>query len=303
VQVVGTDPVLSVLVAGIVRKFRPELRIVHWCFDLYPEGPIADGLLRDNGWPARCLRRLMRPAYAACDLIADLGSCMRSRLEAYGHQGRKVTMVPWALTEPADVEPSDPATRRELFGNGTLGLLYSGNLGRAHSCVEFLDLARRLRGTGVNFSFGVRGNRANELRGEVGPEDENVTLAGFAPESALNLRLAAADIHLVSLRPEWTGLVVPSKFFGSLAAGRPVLFAGSRQASIARWIDEHKVGWVLDRDSQESIAAELRALAADPGKLKTLQHHCQQVYRRNFSRQRVMQEWNRELSGLLGRKK
>jgi len=299
VLVVGTDPVLSVLAAALVRKFRPGLRIAHWCFDLYPEAPIADGLLRADGWLAGVLCRLLRGAYAACDLVADLGSCMRSRLETYGHQGRKVTLVPWALAEPSEVQPPDPVVRRELFGNSALGLLYSGNYGRAHSCTEFLDLARRLRGSGVRFSFGVRGNRAGELAAAVGPDDDNVTLAGFAPESALGKRLAAADIHLVSLRPEWTGLVVPSKFFGSLAAGRPVLFAGSPQASIARWIHEHQVGWVLDQHSQDAVAAELEALAAAPDKLAGLQHHCHHVYQQHFSRQCVMNDWNRELRGLL----
>lgn len=299
VLVVGTDPVLSVLVAGLVRKFRPGLGIAHWCFDLYPEGPIADGLFRDDSWLARSLRGLLKPAYAACDLVADLGCCMRDRLETYGHQGRKVTLVPWALAEPVEVEPADPATRRELFGDGKLGLLYSGNFGRAHSCGEFLDLARRLRGSGVHFSFGVRGNRAEELPAAVQPDDANVTLAGFVPESELGKRLAAADIHLVSLRPEWTGLVVPSKFFGSLAAGRPVLFAGSRQAAIARWITEHQVGWVLDGQSQDSVAAQLQALAAAPERLLALQRHCHEVYQRHFSRRRVMSDWDRELRGLL----
>src|SRR5262249_36777308 len=161
--------------------------------------------------------------------------CMRDRLEWYGHAARKVTLVPWALDEPAEPERPDSGTRRELFGEAPLGLLYSGNFGRAHSFAEFLDLGRRLRGSRVRLWFGVRGNRAAELRRAVGPEDENVGFAGFAPEAALGKRLAAADIHLVSLRPEWTGLVVPSKFFGSLAAGRPVLFAGSRDAAIARW--------------------------------------------------------------------
>jgi hypothetical protein len=295
VLVVGTDPILSVLAAPVVRRLLPHTRIAHWCFDLYPEGPIADGMLQADGWPARLLRGLLRRAYGSCDLVADLGGCMRERLAAYGHASRKVTLVPWALSEPAEVERPDPATRCDLFGDSPLGLLYSGNFGRAHSYAEFLGLARRLRGSGAHFCFGVRGNRAEELRAAVAPDDTNVSLAGFAPEAALGQRLAAADVHLVSLRPEWTGVVVPSKFFGSLAAGRPVLFAGSRDAAIARWIQEHGVGWVLDGDSMESVAAELRQLAAAPAKLAEVQRHCQRVYQESFCRDRVMKGWDWEL--------
>jgi colanic acid biosynthesis glycosyl transferase WcaI len=300
VLVIGTDPILSVLVALVVRKLRPQTRIAHWCFDLYPESPIAEGMIRENGWAVRALRRLLGSAYASCDLVADLGSCMREQLQKYGHGCRKVTLVPWALAEPAEVEAADAEVRRKLFGRDPLGLLYSGNFGRAHSYTEFLELARRLRGSGVRFCFGVRGNREHELRAAVRPEDSNVSLAGFAPEPELVKRLSAADIHLVSLRPEWTGAVVPSKFFGSLAAGRPVIFAGSRETAIARWIEEHRVGWVLDHRSRDEITRELRELAGAAVKLEALQRHCHQVYHRHFARRHVMNAWDRELRNVLG---
>jgi glycosyltransferase involved in cell wall biosynthesis len=224
---------------------------------------------------------------------------MHSRLAEYGHTCRTTTLGPWALVEPAEVERSDPAPRRELFGDNALGLLYSGNFGRPHSCANFLSLARRLRGTGIHFAFGVRGSRAEELRSAVQPDDANVSLAGFAPETALVKRLAAADIHLVSLRPEYTGLAVPSKFFGSLASGRPVIFSGSNDSALARWIEEFKIGWVLNEHSQEAVAVELLELRHRPEKLQDLQRHCHRVYQEHFSRNRVMEEWDRELRALL----
>jgi glycosyltransferase involved in cell wall biosynthesis len=298
VIVVGTDPILSVLVASVIRTLRPRIRLAHWCFDLYPEAAIADGQVKENGWLARGLHRLLRSAYASCDLVADLGACMRDRLKVYGHAARKVTLVPWALVEPEEVERPEPSVRRELFGEAALGLLYSGNFGRAHSFADFLELARRLRGTGARFCFGVRGNRADELRTAITPDDANITLAGFAPEELLAKRLGAADIHLVSLRPEWSGLVVPSKFFGALAAGRPVLFAGPRDAAVARWIEDYGVGWVLDPESMDEVAGRLQALAAAPERLVELQRHCHRVYAEHFSRQRVMDEWDKELLAL-----
>jgi glycosyltransferase involved in cell wall biosynthesis len=298
VIVVGTDPILSVLVAAVIRTLRPRIRLAHWCFDLYPEAAFADGQVKENGWLARGLHRLLRSAYASCDLVADLGACMRDRLKAYGHAARKVTLVPWALVEPEEVERPEPSVRRELFGDAPLGLLYSGNFGRAHSFADFLELARRLRGTGARFCFGVRGNRAEELRAAIRPDDDNVALAGFAPEELLAKRLGAADIHLVSLRPEWSGLVVPSKFFGALAAGRPVLFAGPRDAAVARWIEDHGVGWVLDSESMDEVAGRLRALAAAPERLVELQRHCHRVYAEHFSRRRVMDAWDTELLAL-----
>jgi glycosyltransferase involved in cell wall biosynthesis len=299
VVVVGTDPVFSVVVALIIRALRPRIRLAHWAFDLHPECSIAEGKIAENSWLARIARRIMGRAYHSCDLVADLGVCMRRRLDRYGHQSRRITLVPWALVEPGAIDRPEPVVRTELFGDAALGLLYSGSFGRAHSYSEILELARKLRGSGVGFCFGVRGNCADELRAAVRPEDSNIALAGFAPEEQLARRLAAADIHLVSLRPEWAGLVVPSKFFGALAAGRPVLFAGSSDSAIARWIDEYQVGWILNLDSLDKIAAELRRLASEPEQLKKLQEHCLYVYQTHFCRRRVMDEWHCQLSLLL----
>jgi glycosyltransferase involved in cell wall biosynthesis len=299
VLIIGTDPVLSVAVAWAVKKFRPSVRTVHWCYDLYPEAAVAEGMFSEDSVLVRTVKKVAKRGYRSCDLIADLGSCMRTRLESYGHRSRQVTLPPWALAEPSQVALADPATRKDLFGDARLGLLYSGNFGQAHSADEFLKLARCLRQDSVRLCFGVRGNCVDKLRAAVGPDDTNIGFAGFAPEAVLESRLAAADIHLVSLRPNWTGVVVPSKFFGSLAAGRPVIYAGPADSSIAQWIGEHGVGWVLNDDSLPAIAAELRDLACGKEKLRALQEHCQEVYRNHFSRNRIMDRWDRELRALL----
>lgn len=299
VLVVGTDPVLSVLVASVVRRLRPRVKLAHWAFDLYPEAPIAEGMLRGDGAFVKLLERMLADAYGACDLIADLGACMRERIERYGGDAKRMTLVPWAIVEPEGVADVDGHVRRELFGEAKLGLLYSGNFGRAHSYETVLALARALRGDGVHVCFGVRGNRADELRRAVRGDDTNVSFAGFAPEAELERRLGAADVHVASLREDWTGLVVPSKFFGSLASGRPVVFAGSSRSGIARWIREHGVGWVLDEASLPTVAHDLRALAADPARLSALHRRCFETYRAHFARARVTATWDAELRALV----
>jgi glycosyltransferase involved in cell wall biosynthesis len=299
VLIVGTDPILSVYVAIAWRLTRPGVKIAHWAFDLYPEAPVADGMLRADSWLVRGLRAALRVAYGCCDLIADLGGCMRRLIEHYRPRARKVTLVPWALSEPERPAAPDAAVRKDLFGGTALGLLYSGNFGRAHSYEEILDLARKLRGADTKLCFAVRGNRADELRKAMRPDDENVTFAGFAPEGELEKRLAAADVHLVSLRPEWTGVVVPSKFFGSLAAGRPVVFAGGEDSAISGWIRQFDIGWVLTADSVAAVAADLRSLAGDPGRLADLQRRCHAVYREHFSWRAVTAGWDRELRSML----
>jgi colanic acid biosynthesis glycosyl transferase WcaI len=299
VVLVGTDPILSVLVALPLKWLRPEIKIAHWAFDLYPEAAIADGLVNPSDKMIRALTALLRRAYGNCDLIADLGLCMRGRLEAYGSLAARQTIVPWALAEESAPIAPEPDLRRRLFGDARLALLYSGNLGRAHPYREFLELARSLASTGIEFRWSVRGNAVDQLRSEIHESDTNIGMLGFVPESELARHLAVADIHLVSLKPEWSGVVVPSKFFGSLAAGRPVLFAGPEDSSVARWIREYRVGWVLNSTSFAEVAFRLRYLAEDPERLRELQAHCFNVYVTYFSRDTMMDLWAHEMFQLL----
>ena len=301
VMVVGTDPIMSVLTAIPWSIVRRGTAVAHWCHDLYPEAPIAEGMFRSGSIPVRVLRRLLRLAYQRCGLIADLGLCMRGLLKAYNSPAKAVTLTPWALVEPsAPVEPN-PETRRELFGDAQLGLLYSGNFGRAHSYTEFLELARMLRDEPIGFCFAGRGNRMDELKAAVQPDDRNIRFAGFAPESELEKRLGACDMHLVSLRPEWTGTVVPSKFFGALATGRGVIFAGSAESAIARWIDEYAVGQVLTSSTIVEVADFLRHAVSHPDHLSTLKQRCYETYHAQFSRKLQLDRWDTELRLLLDR--
>ena len=298
VVVITTDPVFAVVVAAIIKRLRPQVRIAHWCWDVYPEAAVADGMFSEHSVVVRGIRRVMRIAYRSCDLVANLGSCMQNLLDTYQYTCRSVPLFLWALHEPQAAVKAEASTRTKLYGDAPLALLYSGNFGRAHSFEDFLGLARCLT-TEARICFSVRGNRVQELRAAVRTEDHNVTFADFASETELGNHLGAADIHLVSLRPAWTGVVVPSKFWGCLAVGRPVIFAGSRQSCIAKWILEHKVGWVLDQTSLQAVAHELKHLASSKEHLLELHAHCHKVYQQHFCKRLIMDQWDRELRALL----
>jgi len=285
---IGTDPILSVTTAIPWRLLRPQTRIVHWCFDLYPEAAYADHLLQADGGVARFLAWLLRHAYKACDAIVDIGPCMRDRLTRYGSPASRETIPPWALEEPDRPLPGATLERERVAGSARLSLLYSGNFGRGHTYEDFLALAKALRDADAALTFSVRGNRETELHEAVAalPSGSScpVHFVPFASPDSLLDRLAAPDVHLLSLDPAWTGLVVPSKFFGAIAVGRPVLFSGSEDSSIARWIREFKLGWVVHEHNAEEVAGDLIAYANDPERIRTMQQRCFETYRQHFSR-------------------
>ena len=165
--IIGTDPILSVLVAIPWKLIRPQTKIVHWCFDLYPEAAIVDGALPNSRALKAILYRLLRSAYGCCDAIVDIGPCMRTLLKHYGSAARALTVTPWALTEPLAKLRPDTAERQAAFGDVKLALMYSGSFGRAHSYEEILSIARAVREKSIHFTFSVRGNRTDELHASV----------------------------------------------------------------------------------------------------------------------------------------
>jgi glycosyltransferase involved in cell wall biosynthesis len=294
----GSDPIFTVFLAPFFRWRWPGAKIIHWCFDLYPEYAVAEGLVPENSLLVRFLKALLRPAYAACDLVADLGSCMRERLRHY--PGKKnVTLTPWALEEPQTPMAYDPDERGLLFGDSPLGLLYSGNMSHPHRYDQILALARFM-GKKAVFAFSARGSRLEELKKTVTVRDENIRFVPFASPDKLGARLSAPDVHLVSLKSSYTGVAVPSKFFGALAAGRPVLFEGNEDSAIARWIREYGVGWVLESGNIAEIAEEMARFAADPDRKAALFQKCHQVYHLILSKKTVVDDWRAELSELQG---
>lgn len=301
VIVIGTDPVFAAVTAIPLRFFARDIRLAHWCFDMHPEAAITESLVSARSLPARLMQNVMGRAYRSFDLIVDLGVCMRGRLRKYGHAAIEQELTPWALIEPElQSVKRDPDTRRELFGDARIGILYSGNFGEAHEFSDFLSLARAMRDTNdVHFCFAIRGNRADEFRSAITPEDVNISFADFAPIEELVKRLGSADIHLVSLKHEWAGIAVPSKFFGSIASGKPILYSGPRDSAIGNWIMKHNIGWIINPDDILEAAQWIKRLTADDAELPKLQRHCHAIYQMYFSRYIVMEKWDRELRNLL----
>jgi colanic acid biosynthesis glycosyl transferase WcaI len=301
VILVGSDPAFAPLIIPGALFCQKATIFAHWCFDLYPEVAMADSDVQINTTIVAWLQRLMGRSYRAAHLIADLGSCMRRRLAAYNHGAQEATLVPWALVEPDALTPPTPELRKRMFGDAVFGLLYSGTLGRAHDYEMFLKLARLLRHRAphIRLCFAARGNKVAELKRAINPEDTNIAFVDFVAESMLEEHLNAADMHMISLNKGWNGLVVPSKFFGSLAIGKPVIYAGPADSTIACLLREHEIGFHIEEKSLEDVVIKLDLLSKNSSVMNILQKNAFEVYKNYFSKKTMVDKWDRVLRQLL----
>lgn len=156
-----------------------------------------------------------------------------------------------------------PSSRRPFW------ICYSGNLGRAHNVGAIIDLVERtVDMRDLRWRFVGGGAGIAELRRYV--EDRRigtVAFEGYAPRADLAMSLGRADAHLVTLDPACEGLIMPSKLYGILAAGRPVLFLGAADGAVATAVAEAEAGLTLAVDRPAGWRGILQALLADPERL------------------------------------
>jgi colanic acid biosynthesis glycosyl transferase WcaI len=289
--IIGSDPQFSQILFPVLKYICPSSKIVYWCYDLYPEALVANSSTPLMKIISRLIKPIMRLCYNSADMIVDLGPCMQDRLKAYKHNAQIATLTPWALKEPSNIPEQNSETRQDLFSKVKLGLLYSGNLGVAHDFEIFLKLARSLVHIEpeIIFTFACRGNRLDEFKKALMDSDTNVRIASFCSEEELEKRLAAADLHMVSLRDDWEGVVVPSKFFGSLAVGKPVLYAGRAESDIGQWIQKYDCGLLLDQSNINEVAEQLIEYTKEDTKknLTKWQKNAFEAYKQHFSKNRL----------------
>lgn len=268
VVVTLTTPPFIGMVGGMMRVFR-RCRQVVWTMDLYPDVLVAADVSKPNSWATKFLAWLNRREMGRADRVVALGRCMRDLIHAKGIGEEHIEVIGvWAPNDPPTELP-DPAAssyRQEWGLEGKFVVQYSGNFGLAHDYLTFCHAIEKLRDRDdIVFLFAGGGKRVATLQEFVAQHRlQNVMFQPYQPREWLDDLLSLADIHLISQSETFTGIVVPSKLFGIMAAGRTSLFVGPPDAEVARVLDETGAGLRFDIGDADGLAQTILELANDP---------------------------------------
>ena len=95
----------------------------------------------------------------------------------------------------------------------------------------------------------------------------SVRLFPYQPRERLAESLSAGDVHVVTMDARTLGLLEPSKLYGVMAAGRPVLFIGPATSEAARTVVREGVGEVVANGDVDGAVKALGRLLAAAGPL------------------------------------
>jgi glycosyltransferase involved in cell wall biosynthesis len=310
--VVKTDPpLLSVVIAPLAWLRRASL--VNWLQDVFPEAAEA---LNVGGRVGHLAFRMLRPlrnwSLVSAKANVVVGEQMAFILQEQGIDRKRIQVVPnWSdgiLVAPL---PGPNALRDQWAPKSCFVVGYAGNLGRAHDVTTIIaamsllheraakspydEIARK-----IVFVFVGGGAQWARLEQEVVKRRlTNVRFHPYQPRERLAETLCAADVHLVSLNPKLEGLIVPSKFYGIAAAGRPTLFIGDQDGEIGRLVEEFACGFTVAPGDGKALANRILQLAQDPQLCATLGAHARAAFEKHWNKSKAVEKWEEVLRAVV----
>jgi glycosyltransferase involved in cell wall biosynthesis/peroxiredoxin len=302
VVVTLTTPPIIGLVGTILRRWKGT-RHVYWSMDLHPDASLALGRMSRRSPTVAALAWLSDCVYRGADKVVVLGAYMADRIAAKRVRPERIVTIPvWSKSDEIYPLPRWGHPLREAMGlSGKFVAMYSGNLGLAHRFDEIVAAARGLRDRpDIVFLIVGHGPRLAEVRAAQQAEDlPNVRFLDMFPRDHLHLSLTVADVHLITLRPEMSGIVVPGKLYGAMASGRPTLFLGPDHCESADTVRQAECGLTLRPGDAAGLVEALGRLADDPERVAQMGRRGRAAFLAQHEKALCCARWNAAVADLL----
>lgn len=269
-----TDPPIAGIAGAWISRLsaRP---FVYNIRDLYPDMAVAGGIVRERKWTAYW-EKMHRRALRQAARVIVLGDDMRHRILAKGIPADRVAVVRDGASPSPPLPSIDNALVRELRCGFPFVAVHAGNLGFYGAWEVLLKAAEILRDENTGMVF--VGDGANRPRLEaLAAGSPNVRFLPFRPVNEISHVMAAGDVHIITVRRGLEGVVVPSKLYSILAAGRPVLAVAAAQTDVARIVTEEACGVAVNPDDPLEVATAICNLRNDPARLAEMGRRAREI--------------------------
>lgn len=304
VIIAKTDPPMISVIAALVSRLRGAT-LINWIQDLFPE--VASALaVNGSGWLEQPLRSLRNQSLLAAKRNVVIGEGMARKLAREGIPSDRICIIHnWADGSAIHpIEPEDNELRAEWQLHDKFVVGYSGNFGRAHEFDTILSAAEILRDKKqIVFLLIGDGARLSSMKRTVETKRlDNVIFKPYQPRDRLAVSLGVPDLHVISLLPTLEGLIVPSKFYGIAAAGRPMLYIGDTQGEIPLLIQSGQCGYSILPNDDQKAAELIGTLTQDLSLCRLLGSRARMLFDRHFDKSYAVEYWQREIADALQHK-
>ena len=258
---VSTSPPMAAITAVIIGFFRPKLKVHYWVMDINPDQAVILGAFSPKHPLVLALDWLNRRMLKRADNVIALDRFMAERMEAKltrpeAELRRPITIIPpWPMDDYLETVPHSENQFRKAQGwENKFVVMYSGNHSLVHPLDTILDAAETLKDDSrFVFAF-IGGGKGKEIvdarvaqlnvercslneesaaTNNQQPTTNNLISLPYQPLDQIRFSLSAADLHIVSLGNDMSGIVHPCKIYGALSIGRPVLTLGPKESYLS----------------------------------------------------------------------
>lgn len=301
-----TTPPFIALV-GVLLKWIKGTRLVYWTMDLYPEVAGAAGVMKHGSLLWSVLSWIDRLCLRNSDRVVALGHCMEEKLIAKGALPETIrTICVWSGAEKFPVRARiDNPLRKEWNIGERFTILYVGNFGLGHDMEAIAGAVEQLKNEDdIRWLFIGEGKTKPILEERVRAcGAKNVTISGYQTREQLPEVLDVGDAHLVTLLPGWEGLILPSKFFSILAAGKPVLWVGPRESECGTILRETQCGFEMASGDSNSLTEKIRFLMTHRTEAGEMGQRGRAAYEAKYSSQRACEKWRAVLIDVIQKRR
>ncbi len=262
-----TDPPFEGIIGALIALLKRK-PFVYNIRDMYPDMAVG-GAIVEPGLLSRVWEKLHRWALKRARCVVVLGVDMQNRIIAKNVSPKNIRVVRDGADIPvASATPTvlDSEVIRRIRRNFRFVLLHAGNLGFYGAWDTLIRGAEQLAGDGIGLVFVGDGAQRDSM--QIAAKDiPNISFLPFFPGSKIPSVLAAADAHVVTVKRGLEGVVVPSKMYGILAAGKPIVAVAPEACDVVSIGKAQGFAVSADPDDAAGFASAVRGLAADPDRV------------------------------------
>ncbi|MDW8516032.1 glycosyltransferase family 4 protein [Priestia flexa] len=278
IYTISQPPVLGGLI-GTIGKFFKRSKHIYNIQDFNPEQAAAVSYTNKQfifNWAKKVDKLNCR--YSDCVIVVgnDMSETLKKR---FNNQNVPSHVVINNWTNEDEIVPlskQDENIQMFLKENDLKDkfiIMYSGNIGLYYDLENIIKVTKHFKEyKDIAFVFIGEGAVKKDMQAFVNSNDiQNVHFLPYQPKEFIKYSLNVADVHLVVNQKGIKGVSVPSKIYGVMAAGKPVLGVLEQESEAQMLIEKSGCGVVVEPQDYTGIINSIEELyQLETGKLATL---------------------------------
>lgn len=274
---------------GVLVKLLKGSKYIYLFQDLFPRSAQLTGVLPSRGPVSYLWSLLLHKVCKDSEKTIVLSEAMKGRCQKeYKLPEEHLAVIHnWAVETALPIDKAQNPVAQDWQVTNKLTIQYSGNFGRLHEIITLLEAARILIDEDFHFLFVGGGAKENQIIQYINNYSlTNISLYPYQDRELLPYSLGASDISAIGLIPGSEDTVAPSKFYGIIASGKPVLLFARHTTEIARLIRDNNCGFVVDPGDPLEVVSSLRHVSKYPHVLADQAANSRALYNRLFGIQK-----------------